>query len=56
MQPTSPERERLLRTAYARFNARDVDGALALMHSDVDWPNVMEPAVRRDRFSSRAVR
>jgi hypothetical protein len=42
MPPTSPEREHLLRAAYARFNARDVDGALALMHPDVDWPNVME--------------
>jgi len=24
---------------YAAFNARDADGALALMHEDVDWPN-----------------
>ena len=47
------EHEELLRRAYAAFNARDVDAALALMHPDVDWPNGMEggrvlgrPAVR----------
>jgi hypothetical protein len=32
----------LLRRAYVAFNARDIDGALALMHPDVDWPNGME--------------
>jgi hypothetical protein len=36
------EQERLIRRAYAAFNARDIDGALALMHPDVDWPNGME--------------
>ena len=36
------EHEELLRRAYEAFNARDVDAALALMHSDVDWPNGME--------------
>jgi hypothetical protein len=36
------EEERLLRRAYAAFNARDIDAALALMHPDVDWPNGME--------------
>ena len=42
--------ELLLRRAYAAFNARDIDGALALMHDDVDWPNAMEGrrAVGRD--------
>ena len=34
--------ERLLRRAYEAFNARDIDGALATMHVDVDWPNGME--------------
>jgi hypothetical protein len=34
--------EQLLRRAYVAFNARDIDGALALMHPDVDWPNGME--------------
>jgi ketosteroid isomerase-like protein len=36
------EEEPLLRRAYAAFNARDIDDALALMHEDVDWPNGME--------------
>ena len=34
--------ESLIRGAYAAFNARDIDGALALMQPDVDWPNGME--------------
>lgn len=33
----APEIE-LLRTAYAAFNARDIDAALALMTPDVHWP------------------
>lgn len=33
---------RLLERAYAAFNARDVAGALAVMHADVDWPNGLE--------------
>ena len=32
----------LLTRAYAAFNARDIDGALATMRSDVVWPNGME--------------
>jgi hypothetical protein len=37
-----PEAETRLRAAYAAFNARDIDAALALMTPDVDWPNGME--------------
>ncbi len=32
----------LLTRAYDAFNARDVEAALAAMHSDVDWPNGMK--------------
>jgi ketosteroid isomerase-like protein len=32
----------LLRYAYAAFNARNIDAALATMHSDVVWANGME--------------
>ena len=32
----------LLRDAYAAFNRRDIDGVLASMSADVDWPNGME--------------
>ncbi len=34
--------QQLLRAAYAAFNARDIDAALATMHPDVEWPNGME--------------
>lgn len=35
-------REKLLHTAYASFNARNIDAALATMIPAVDWPNGME--------------
>jgi len=38
----SDPQERLLRCAYEAFNARDIEGALTMMHVDVDWPNGME--------------
>jgi hypothetical protein len=34
--------EELLRTMYDAFNARDIDGVLAAMTDDVDWPNAWE--------------
>jgi ketosteroid isomerase-like protein len=37
----APEVE-LLRTAYAAFNARDIDAALALMTPDVAWPRAFK--------------
>jgi ketosteroid isomerase-like protein len=37
----SDPQEQLLRRAYEAFNARDIDGALATMHADVNWPNGM---------------
>lgn len=40
-----PEAEQLLRQAYAKFNARDIDAAIALMCPDVVWPNGMEGGV-----------
>lgn len=36
------EAERVLRGAYQAFNARDIETALELMHSEVDWPNAWE--------------
>jgi ketosteroid isomerase-like protein len=36
------DHEALLRETYAAFNARDIDAVLAVMHSDVDWPNAWE--------------
>jgi SnoaL-like domain len=32
----------LLESAYAAFNARDIDRALRIMTPDVEWPNGME--------------
>lgn len=44
--PVSERKEtsssRLLQRAYAAFNARNIDGALATMRPDVVWPNGME--------------
>ena len=39
--PISGDRE-ILVAAYSAFNARDIDGVLALMHRSVVWPNAME--------------
>jgi hypothetical protein len=39
---TAQSHTELLKKAYAAFNARDIDGALATMKSDVAWPNGME--------------
>ena len=46
--------EALLRRAYDAFNARDIDGALALMHPDVDWPNGMEGGREHGHAAVRA--
>ncbi len=32
----------LIAQAYSAFNQRDIDGALALMSEDVDWPTASE--------------
>jgi hypothetical protein len=34
--------EQLLRGLYASFNARDIDGVLAAIAADVEWPNAWE--------------
>jgi hypothetical protein len=44
----------LLKKAYAAFNARDLDGALATMRPDVDWPNGMEGGIVRGHEGVRA--
>ena len=41
-ESTGTSSSRLLQRAYAAFNARDIDGALATMRPDVVWPNGME--------------
>jgi ketosteroid isomerase-like protein len=44
----------LLQRAYASFNARDLDGALATMRPDVVWPNGMEGGVVHGHDGVRA--
>ncbi len=41
-QPMPEALEQRLRRAYQAFNAHDIEAALALMHSDVDWQNAIE--------------
>lgn len=36
------ELQQRFRDLYARFNARDIDAALAFTVPDVDWPNAWE--------------
>lgn len=36
------EEMRILKRLYERFNARDIDSVLAVMHQDVMWANGME--------------
>ena len=36
------EYHHLIDRAYQAFNARNIDGVLDLMHSDVEWPNGWE--------------
>ena len=48
-----PEIE-LLRAAYAAFNARDIDAALALMTPDVTWPKAFKGGFVRGPKEVRA--
>src|SRR3954462_6159700 len=50
---SSPENE-LLRAAYAAFNARDIDAALALMTRDVAWPRAFKGGFVRGPEEVRA--
>ena len=50
---TTPE-IKLLRAAYAAFNARDIDAALALMTPDVAWPRAFKGGFVRGREEVRA--
>ena len=44
----------LLRAAYAAFNARNIDAALALMTSDVAWPRAFKGGLVRGPKEVRA--
>ena len=47
-------RVELLRDAYRHFNARDIDTLLDLMTDDVEWPDVANGRVLRDKGAIRA--
>jgi hypothetical protein len=51
--PDTPEIE-MLRAAYAAFNARDIDAALALMTPDVSWPRAFKGGFVRGPEEIRA--
>ena len=44
----------LLRAAYAAFNARDIDAALATMAPDVTWPKAFKGGFARGHQEVRA--
>ena len=53
LDKSTPEIE-LLRAAYAAFNARDIDAALALMTPDVTWPKAFKGGFVRGSEEVRA--
>ncbi len=54
MQNQSAPETELLRAAYAAFNARDIDAALALMTPDVAWPRAFKGGFVRGPAEIRA--
>lgn len=42
-----------VRSAYERFNCKDIDGLLALMTGDVAWPDIAEGEERHGRDALR---
>ncbi|HXJ91135.1 MAG TPA: nuclear transport factor 2 family protein [Candidatus Binatia bacterium] len=54
MSTTKQASTELLKRAYAAFNARNLDGALATMRPDVVWPNGMEGGVVHGHDGVRA--
>ena len=55
LTPAQPSSETdLLRAAYAAFNARDIDAALATMTPDVTWPKAFKGGFARGPAEVRA--
>ena len=53
MPDRPPAEVELLRAAYAAFNARDIDTALATMASDVAWPRAFKGGFGRGHLEVR---
>ncbi len=54
MSDRPPPETDLLRAAYAAFNARDIDAALALMSPSVAWPKAFKGGIARGHAEVRA--
>jgi hypothetical protein len=54
MPDPSASDTKLLRAAYAAFNARDIDAALAIMTADVAWPKAFKGGFVRGPEEIRA--
>ncbi|MBW4542606.1 MAG: nuclear transport factor 2 family protein [Myxacorys chilensis ATA2-1-KO14] len=54
MQDRTASEIELLRAAYAAFNARDIDAALAIMAADVAWPRAFKGGFVRGPEEVRA--
>ena len=54
MPKTLDDQIELLRAAYAAFNARDIDAALATMTADVAWPKAFKGGFVRGPQEIRA--
>lgn len=54
MQDRTASEIELLRAAYAAFNARDIDAALAIMSADVAWPRAFKGGFVRGPEEVRA--
>ena len=42
VEPVKPPKQELLKGAYAAFNRRDLETALALLYPEVEWANGLE--------------
>lgn len=51
---TEDERVAVLRRAYALFNDRQIDALLELIADDIEWPDVANSSVLRDKPAIRA--
>jgi hypothetical protein len=47
------EQEVILKQTYKRFNDRNIDATLAMMHPEVDWPNGMEGGIEHGHQAVR---
>jgi hypothetical protein len=47
------EQEVTLKQIYQRFNDRNIDATLAMMHPEVDWPNGMEGGIEHGHQAVR---